>query len=160
MIELEPFKGEIGRQGLTPLPFLAHLDVEYLHPAHEASCAADAPFRMKMGPMGRYLWRKDPSNENGLLTKARKLEHEAVFGRLEEPLIVAPHVEARRGNSLVEDALLVIFQNQRPTSFQEEQRWKLCICILQGKSDSSSLDIGGEIQEAIFFDTIKGQLFS
>jgi transposase len=48
------------------------------------------------------LWRKDPNSENGLLTNAVKLENEAVFGRLEEPLIVAPDMEARRGNSHVE----------------------------------------------------------
>jgi hypothetical protein len=45
------------------------------------------------------LWRKDPKNENDPLTKAGELEREAVFGRLEEPLIVAPILEARRGNS-------------------------------------------------------------
>ena len=48
------------------------------------------------------LWRKDPNSENGFLTNAVKLENEAVFGRLEEPLIVAPFSEARRGNSHVE----------------------------------------------------------
>lgn len=48
---------------------------------------------------GLYLWEKDPKNENGAHTKARKLEEEAVLGRLEEPLIVAPILEARRGNS-------------------------------------------------------------
>jgi hypothetical protein len=42
---------------------------------------------------------KDPKNENDLLTKAGELEEEAVLGRLEEPLIVAPLLEARRGNS-------------------------------------------------------------
>jgi hypothetical protein len=54
---------------------------------------------MKKHSMGLYLWRKDPESENDLLTKARELESEAVFGRLEEPLIVAPTLEARRGNS-------------------------------------------------------------
>ncbi len=48
---------------------------------------------------GLYLWRKDPNSENGILTNAVELECEAVFGRLEEPLIVAPFSEARRGNS-------------------------------------------------------------
>jgi len=46
--------------------------------------------------------RKDPKDENGPLTKARELERKAVFGRLEEPLIVAPLPEARRGKSHVE----------------------------------------------------------
>jgi len=45
------------------------------------------------------LWRKDPNSENGPLINAVELEGEAVFGRLEEPLIVAPWLEARRGNS-------------------------------------------------------------
>ncbi len=48
------------------------------------------------------LWRKDPNSENDANSKAVKLEDEAVFGRLEEPLIVAPISEARRGNSHVE----------------------------------------------------------
>ncbi len=48
---------------------------------------------------GLYLWRKDPKSENGSHTNAGELDHEAVFGRLEEPLIVAPILEARRGNS-------------------------------------------------------------
>ncbi len=56
-----------------------------------------APHEKGLG--GLYLWRKGPKNENGPLTKARELEGEAVFGRLEEPLIVAPNLEARRGNS-------------------------------------------------------------
>ncbi len=51
------------------------------------------------GREGLYLWRKDRTCENDSLTKAVELEKEAVFGRLEEPLIVAPHLEARRGNS-------------------------------------------------------------
>ena len=42
------------------------------------------------------------ASENGFFTHAVKLENEAVFGRLEEPLIVAPDVEARRGNSQME----------------------------------------------------------
>ncbi len=45
---------------------------------------------------------KDPKNENDPLTKAGELEEEAVLGRLEEPLIVAPLLEARRGNSHLE----------------------------------------------------------
>jgi hypothetical protein len=45
---------------------------------------------------GLYLWRKDLKSENGSLTKAVELEREAVLGRLEEPLIVAPILEARR----------------------------------------------------------------
>ena len=45
---------------------------------------------------------KDPNNENGHLFNAVELEAKAVFGRLEEPLIVAPYSEARRGNSHVE----------------------------------------------------------
>src|SRR6266700_6358465 len=51
------------------------------------------------GREGLYLWRKDRTSENDFLTKAVELEREAVFGRLEEPLIVAPILEARRGNS-------------------------------------------------------------
>ncbi len=51
------------------------------------------------GLEGLYLKRKDPKNENESLTKAGELEGEAVFGRLEEALIVAPVLEARRGNS-------------------------------------------------------------
>ena len=51
------------------------------------------------GREGLYLWRKDPNNENDSLTKAVELEKEAVLGCLEEPLIVAPILEARRGNS-------------------------------------------------------------
>ncbi len=42
---------------------------------------------------------KDPNTENGHFTKAIELECKVVFGRLEEPLIVAPFSEARRGNS-------------------------------------------------------------
>src|SRR6266567_3310666 len=45
---------------------------------------------------------KDPNNENGHLFNAVELEAKAVFGRLEEPLIVAPYSEARRGISHVE----------------------------------------------------------
>ena len=45
------------------------------------------------------LWMKDPNNENGPHSNAVELEAKAVFGRLEEPLIVAPYSEARRGNS-------------------------------------------------------------
>ncbi|EFH87576.1 hypothetical protein Krac_8917 [Ktedonobacter racemifer DSM 44963] len=45
------------------------------------------------------LVEEDPRSENDSLTKAEELEKEAVFGRLEEPLIVAPTLEARRGNS-------------------------------------------------------------
>ncbi len=46
------------------------------------------------------LERKDPTSENGLfILNAVELEEKAVFGRLEEPLIVAPGLEARRGNS-------------------------------------------------------------
>lgn len=45
---------------------------------------------------------KDPNSENGIFTNAVELDDEAVFGRLEEPLIVAPYSEARRGNSHVE----------------------------------------------------------
>src|SRR5260221_4263506 len=45
---------------------------------------------------------KDPNNENGPHSNAVELEAKAVFGRLEEPLIVAPNLEARRGNSHVE----------------------------------------------------------
>ncbi len=48
------------------------------------------------------LGRKDSNSESDLLIKAAELEKEAVFGRLEEPLIVAPYLEARRGNSHVE----------------------------------------------------------
>jgi hypothetical protein len=44
---------------------------------------------------------KDPNNENGHLFNAVELEAKAVFGRLEEPLIVAPYSEARRGISHV-----------------------------------------------------------
>jgi len=51
------------------------------------------------GLEGLYLWRKDPKSENDSLTKAVELEKEAVFGRLEEPLIVAACLQARRGNS-------------------------------------------------------------
>ncbi len=51
------------------------------------------------GLEGLYLWRKDPNSENDSLTNAVKLEEKVVFGRLEEPLIVAPILEARRGNS-------------------------------------------------------------
>ncbi len=56
---------------------------------------------------------KDPTSENGIFTKAVELADEAVFGRLEEPLIVAPDSEARRGNSQWKDALVVIFQGKR-----------------------------------------------
>ena len=48
------------------------------------------------------LRRKDPNIENAVNSKAIKLEDEAVLRRLEEPLIVAPISEARRGNSHVE----------------------------------------------------------
>src|SRR6266487_527412 len=70
----------------------------------EASCAAGAPFRMKRNSMdsAATLGRKDSNSESDLLIKAAELEKEAVFGRLEEPLIVAPYLEARRGNSHVE----------------------------------------------------------
>lgn len=54
---------------------------------------------------GLYLERKDPRRENDPLTNVEELEGEAVFGRLEEPLIVAPTLEARRGNSHVERRL-------------------------------------------------------
>ena len=36
------------------------------------------------------LWMKDPNSESDLLTNAQELVDEAVFGHLEEPLIVAP----------------------------------------------------------------------
>ncbi|MBO0791637.1 MAG: hypothetical protein J2P36_11910 [Ktedonobacteraceae bacterium] len=36
------------------------------------------------------LWAKDPNSESDSLTNAAELVKEAVFGRLEEPLIVAP----------------------------------------------------------------------
>jgi hypothetical protein len=70
-------------------------------PSDEVSCTCGAPFRMKKNPMDAVdtLWRKDPKSENDVNSKAVKLEDEAVFGRLEEPLIVAPISEARRGNS-------------------------------------------------------------
>jgi hypothetical protein len=70
----------------------------------KASCAEGAPFRMKKNSMDdtATLWRKDSNNENGPLFNAGELEAKAVFGRLEEPLIVAPDLEARRGNSHVE----------------------------------------------------------
>jgi hypothetical protein len=48
------------------------------------------------------LWMKDHNNENGHHINAVELEAKAVFGRLEEPLIVAPSSEARRGISHVE----------------------------------------------------------
>ena len=48
------------------------------------------------------LWTKDPNSESEFLINAVELDQEAVFGRLEEPLIVAPELEARRGNSLIE----------------------------------------------------------
>jgi transposase len=48
------------------------------------------------------LWTKDPNSESEFLINAVELDQEAVFGRLEEPLIVAPELEARRGNSHVE----------------------------------------------------------
>ena len=48
---------------------------------------------------GLYWWRKDSKNEYDPLIKAGELEKKAVFGRLEDPLIVAPILEARRGNS-------------------------------------------------------------
>jgi hypothetical protein len=54
---------------------------------------------MKKNSLDYILGRKDPKSENGILTKALELEPEAVLGRLEEPLIVAPYLEARRGNS-------------------------------------------------------------
>lgn len=47
------------------------------------------------------LWTKDPNSENEFITNVRELVKEAVFGHLEEPLIVAPHLEARRGNSQI-----------------------------------------------------------
>src|SRR5258708_17451369 len=70
----------------------------------KASCVEGAPFRMKKNLIddAATLWMKDPNNENGPLTNAVELEAKAVFGRLEEPLIVAPYSEARRGNSHVE----------------------------------------------------------
>jgi len=52
------------------------------------------------------LWMKDPNSESDFLMNAVELEKEAVFGRLEEPLIVAPYLEARRGNSHVERCLV------------------------------------------------------
>ncbi|WP_244421925.1 hypothetical protein [Ktedonobacter racemifer] len=48
------------------------------------------------------LRRKDPDTKNDGNNKAVKLEDEAVFGCLEEPLIVASIREARRGKSHVE----------------------------------------------------------
>ncbi len=45
---------------------------------------------------------KDPTKENGQHSNAVELEVKAVFGCLEEPLIVAPYLEARRGISHVE----------------------------------------------------------
>jgi hypothetical protein len=70
----------------------------------EASCTGGAPFRMKKHSMDSVgtLRRKDPNTENDVNHKAVKLEDEAVFGCLEEPLIVAPIGEARRGKSHVE----------------------------------------------------------
>ena len=57
----------------------------------EASCAKSAPFRMKKKALDSVarLRMKDPKNENGFLTNAGELENEAVFGCLEEPLIVS-----------------------------------------------------------------------
>ena len=54
---------------------------------------------MKKELDGLYLWRKDPKSENEQITKAVELEPQAVLGRLEEPLIVAACLQARRGNS-------------------------------------------------------------
>jgi hypothetical protein len=51
------------------------------------------------GTRWTILWRKDPKNENEQFTKAVELEPQAVLGRLEEPLIVAACLQARRGNS-------------------------------------------------------------
>ncbi|WP_157506261.1 hypothetical protein [Ktedonobacter racemifer] len=70
----------------------------------EASCTVGAPFRMKKNSMDEVgtLRRKDPDTKNDGNNKAVKLEDEAVFGCLEEPLIVAPIREARRGKSHVE----------------------------------------------------------
>jgi hypothetical protein len=70
----------------------------------KASCAKGAPFRMKKNSMdsSATLWMKDPNNENGHHINAVELEAKAVFGRLEEPLIVAPYSEACRGISHVE----------------------------------------------------------
>ncbi len=48
------------------------------------------------------LWTKGPNRESDFLINAVELDREAVFGRLEEPLIVAPSLEARRGNFHVE----------------------------------------------------------
>ncbi len=79
------------------------------------------------GREGLYLWRKDRKCENDSLTKAVELEKEAVFGRLEEPLIVAPHLEARRGNSHHGKMPAVIFPGKCLISFQEEQLWKSSI---------------------------------
>jgi hypothetical protein len=48
---------------------------------------------------GLSLWRKDSKSENEQFTTAVELEPQAVLGRLEEPLIVAACLQARRGNS-------------------------------------------------------------
>ena len=66
--------------------------------SEEALCAAGALFRMKKNAVDYTCGRKIPRTKTESHTKARKLEEEAALGRLEEPLIVAPILEARRGN--------------------------------------------------------------
>jgi hypothetical protein len=59
---------------------------------NEGLCAAGAPLRMKRNSMDTIttLWMKDPNSESDFLTNVEELVSEAVFGHLEEPLIVAP----------------------------------------------------------------------
>jgi hypothetical protein len=48
---------------------------------------------------GLYWWRKDSKNENAPLIQAGELEEKAVFGPVEEPLSVAPILQAGRGTA-------------------------------------------------------------
>jgi hypothetical protein len=72
------------------------------------------------------LWMKDPNNENGHHTNAVELEAKAVFGRLEEPLIVAPYSEARRGISHVERRPVGDLSEEASDQFSGGTLWKSC----------------------------------
>lgn len=68
------------------------------------------------------LGRKDPNSENDPLTNAEELERKAVFGHLEEPFIVAPYLEARRGNSQLERCPVGDLSVTRSDQFTGERR--------------------------------------
>src|SRR6266700_579509 len=104
------------------------------------------------GREGLYLWRKDRTCENDSLTKAVELEKEAVFGRLEEPLIVAPHLEARRGNSHHGKMPAVIFPGKRLIS-----RIKKVLEDANIELSSVVSDIMGMTGQAILMALVAGQ---